>query len=339
MTDPDISPQSPISPQATPPPADVAPAPNEPETPEAAPTAAPTAAPAPRSAARQRNPWPYLFAFVLSLLVLGAGYAWVTLWVAPLVPAPLDPAVVARQERAIAALASQLDALGNRVQALENAAKTSSAPAALAPLAARLDGLAARLARLEAAPQQEGAAAELVARLAQDEARLEALTQHSGAVTEQLAALSGRAQLLARLHAAELDLAAGRPLGELPGAPAALARFATTPPPTEAALRHDFPAAASAARAAAAPSLGTRLGDFLGALLTIRRGDQVLLGDPLAARLARAEAALDADDLDGALAALAPIEGPAATALAPWKTQAAALVAARQALAALARAS
>ena len=332
MTDPDISPQT------TPPPADVAPAPNEPETPEAAPAAA--LPPAPRGAARRRNPWPYLFAFVLSVLVLGIGYAWVALRVAPLVPAAaLDPAVVARQGRAIAALASQLDALGNRVQALENAEKTSNAPAALAPLAARLDGLAARLARLEAAPQQDSAAAGLAARLAQDEARLEALTQHSGAVAEQLAALSGRAQLLARLHEAELDLAAGRPLGELPGAPAALARFATTPPPTEAALRHDFPAAAAAARAALAPSLGTRLGDFLGALLTIRRGDQVLLGDPLAAHLARAEAALDAGDLDGALAALAPIEGPAAAALAPWKTQAAALVAARQALAALARAS
>ncbi len=79
--------------------------------------------------------------------------------------------------------------------------------------------------------------------------------------------------------------------------------------------------------------------DWIGAVMTIRRGDQVLVGDTLATRLAAARAALAGDDLAGALAALAPIEGAPAAALASWQSEAANLLAARRALADLVAAS
>lgn len=301
-----------------------------------------TAGHPPLLARPRRDPWPFLFAFLLSALVLGIVYVWVSIWhVAPTPEGAPGQASAALEASQIAALGSQLSALDNRVQTLENQLKTLPAPADLAPLSARLEALGAQQARLEAAQQQNGGAADSAARLAQDETRLEALAQTVGTLTRQLADLSDRDKLFGRLQAAEFALADGRPLGDLPGAPAALARFATVSPPTEASLRRDFPAAAAARAAVAgapAAALSSRLRDLFGQFLTVRRGDQVLLGDPLAARLALAQSALDAGDVEGALAALAPIEGAPAVALAPWKDKAEELVAARQALADLARA-
>ena len=177
----------------------------------------------------------------------------------------------------------------------------------------------------------------LAPRLTADEARLATLEKTAGADAQ----LADRAARIARVQAAFIALSVGQPLGDLPGAPPALARYATTAPPTEAALRLAFPAAAQAALAADQPAPAgepflRRVWAEAQDLVTIRQGEHVLLGDPAAGVLAHAQTALDAGDLAGAVAAVATLTGPAAQALAPWLDQARGLLAARAALAALA---
>jgi hypothetical protein len=158
----------------------------------------------------------------------------------------------------------------------------------------------------------------------------------------QVASLADRAARIGRIQAAQTALEAGQPLGQIPGAPPALSRFATTPAPTEAELRLTFPAAARAAEQASQPTpteghpfldrLWTRAQD----LVTVREGDRVIVGDPAAGVIARARQALSAGDLHGAVAALDGLSGPAAEAMADWKAKATALLDARTALATLA---
>ena len=57
------------------------------------------------------------------------------------------------------------------------------------------------------------------------------------------------ARRMALVQSASAALETGQKLGDLPGAPSALARFADTNPPTEAALRLAFPQAARQALA------------------------------------------------------------------------------------------
>ena len=319
----------------------------------AAPDAVPGAAPAAPPPATDTPPEPRRASLVpllvlldLVLVALAVGYVW-----------RFPPTVT---EARLAALEERVTALAARPSPPSSPPSSPSSPpsAEIAALATRLQGDESRLDALAKQQAALAAAAEnqpappaappapditaLLARLHEDEARLDALTESSGAMSRQVAGVVDRTTRLARLQAAGDALAAGRPLGDLPGAPPALARFAATPPPTLATLRAAFPAAAAAARAAAAPpSLvpTSRLMDWIGAVMTIRRGDQVLVGDTLATRLAAARAALAGDDLAGALAALAPIEGAPAAALASWQSEAANLLAARRALADLVAAS
>ena len=174
-------------------------------------------------------------------------------------------------------------------------------------------------------------------RVTADEARLAALEKPSQTPGQ----LADRTSRIARIQAAFIALSVGRPLGEIPDAPPALSRYATVAPPTEAALRLVFPAAAQAALAAAHPAPADqpvlkRLWAQAQDLVTVRQGDHVLLGDPAAGVLARAQTALDAGDLAAAVAALASLSGPQAQALAPWLDHAHGLLAARAALATLA---
>jgi hypothetical protein len=240
-----------------------------------------------------------------------------------------------------------LQPLTDRVAALEQR------PAAdLAPLKARLSGLeqetqdthglATRLetlsGRLDAiSGRDRGADTQFAQRLDADEARLSVLEHDVAQVSAQVRQATG----LARIQAAVLALNAGQPLGDIPGAPAAVARFATAPPPTEAALRLAFPAAEHAALAASQPDttgkpflsrLLTRAED----LVTVRQGDRVLIGDSAAGVLARARIALDAGDLAAAVAAVSTLSGPAATAVATWRAGAQSLLDARAGLAAMA---
>jgi len=203
-----------------------------------------------------------------------------------------------------------------------------------------LGPLEARIAALEQRPPPVAAPNpndSLGPRLTGDEARLATL-EKSAEVPAQTA---DRANRIARIQAAFIALSVGHPLGDLPGAPSALARYATAAPPTEASLRLSFPAAAQAALAADHPAPGDR--PFLQRvwaeaqdLITIRQGERVLVGDPAAGVLAHAQAALDAGDLAGAVASVGSLSEPAAQALTAWLDQARGLLAARAELADLA---
>jgi hypothetical protein len=68
----------------------------------------------------------------------------------------------------------------------------------------------------------------------------------------------------------------------------------------------------------------------------VRRGDQVIVGDPAAGVLSRAQDDVANGDLAGAVVALSALQGPAATAAHDWVGRAQSLLDARAALAAMA---
>jgi hypothetical protein len=203
-----------------------------------------------------------------------------------------------------------------------------------------------RVAALEAATGQRLAGAE-----AGIAARADTLER---GLTGRLAAVEGRERRvvdaetrltrLIAVGAARMALEEGRPLGAtlaaLPDPPAALARFAEAAPPTEASLRLSFPEAARAARAAAEPERGGGMLDAaaqrLGGLVTIRRGEELLLGNPAEATLDLARRAIEAGDLAGAVDRLARLPGASRAAMGGWMAEAEGLLAARSALARLA---
>ncbi len=276
-------------------------------------------------------------------LVLAAAILWV--WQNPVLPppprsGPLEQQVaalearVARLERQPPAAAPDLSALEAKVAALEQRQPPAAAPPPnRAPLTARLDALEhqqaadlapieARISTLEEAGRQ--VVTDVTQKLASEDARFAALEKSSS--------------MAVRISATRQALDAGHKLGDLPGAPPALARFATVDPPTEASLRLAFPAAAQAALAASRPSVDgqpllSRIWARAQDLVTIRRGDRVLVGDPAAGLLATARTALDAGDLAGAVRSVGALTGPAAQAMAGWLAQARALLEARAALA------
>jgi hypothetical protein len=169
------------------------------------------------------------------------------------------------------------------------------------------------------------------------------MSRRIDAIEGRLAASEKAARRIPVVQAATMALAAGQKLGDLPGAPPALARFADAAPPTEAALRLAFPQAAREALAVSHPAsegqpLLTRLWAQAQDLVTIRQGDRVLIGDPAAGVLAHARADLEAGDLAAAVADVAKLEGAAAQAMSAWLAQARSLLQARDALAAWAAA-
>jgi len=238
---------------------------------------------------------------------------------------------VTEAERALARIAT----LDQRLTAVETAlpARIGAVETMIGSRASALESsLTARIAASEQAAQQRVAGLEsmLTARLAEAQAattRLEA----------RLARLAG-AEGLRRA------LAEGRPLqpalAGIAQPPAALQRYATEAPPTEAALRLRFEDAARAARAAVETGgHGSPLEaatSRLAGLITIRRGEQVVWGDDSAAALERARVALAAGDLTEALSRVAALPPAAQAAMAPWVAEAEALRAAREAIATLA---
>jgi hypothetical protein len=236
--------------------------------------------------------------------------------------------------------ATDLAPLQARVAALEQRPAPGGGAASPVAVAPDLGPLQARIAALEqrapvaTAPNSNDS---LTQRLAAEEGRLAALET----AARDPAQLADRINRIARIQAAFAALSVGQPLGTLPGAPPALARYAVAAPPTEAALRLAFPAAVQAALAAGQPPPGEkpflrRIWAEAQDLVTVRQGEHVLIGDPAAGVLAHARTALDAGDLVGAASAVASVSGPAAQALAPWLDQARGLLAARAALADLA---
>ncbi len=225
-----------------------------------------------------------------------------------------------------------LGALTGRLAAAE--AALAARGQAIEQLVSRMgqgeQALAARIAALESQLQQRAAAIEAQA------GRIAALE----GTAQRLAALEGRAARMAALDQVRNALEAGQPLGgalaPLANVPPALSRFATTPPPTEAQLRLGFEEAARAGRAASEPQGATSVMESaaqrLQGLITVRRGEEILVGDAAGAEIEKARRAVEAGDLEAALRLLSRLSPPARQAMAGWIEQAEALVAARQAI-------
>lgn len=314
---------------------------------------------------RRRDFLPLLY--VLGFLVLGGSLFY-------LYRHPGVPASVVQEAARVDTLQQQLQSIGSRLTQLEQrpAPAAPPAPPNLAPLEARIAALEQRPAPPPAAPptppvppvdlgplssrldgvasRVDGAAAKLgsdlaalAARLDAQDGRVAAAEKQAAAVAGQLGAVTDRSQRVTRLQAAATALETGRKLGDIPGAPPALARFANDAPPTEAALRLSFGTAAEAAQRASQPAImddkpfATRLWTRAQQSVTVRQGDRVLLGDPIAGVLTHAREMLDAGDLAGAVTVLDGLAGPAAQAMAGWTGQARALLEARAALATMAR--
>ena len=130
----------------------------------------------------------------------------------------------------------------------------------------RLDKVDSRLATTEQQASSNKAAE--TGRLDKMDTRLAAIEHTTG----QVAGLTATAQRLGHLQGAAAALDAGQPLGTIPDAPPALARFATKPPPTMSDLRLSFPGAAKAAHAASQPAI-TQGQPFLDRLWTRARSN------------------------------------------------------------------
>ncbi len=199
------------------------------------------------------------------------------------------------------------------------------------PPSVNLQPLEARIAALEQKPQAPAVDPALAT-------RVDALAASLKTTEQRATAAESSAARAARLEQVAAALRDGKPLGTLPGAPPALARFATEAPPTEAQLRLDFSKAAAAALAASQPpaaglSLGQRVLRNVQSLVTVRQGDRVVLGPPASETLGTAQQRLDAGDLAGAVAALDALDPAAAAAMAGWRERAQSLLDARAALA------
>lgn len=320
-------------------------------------TVQPPAEEPPQSSARA----PLLLGIIGFLLLLGvSAWLWTELQdvrhqLAARPETAIDPARIEALEGQLRASQQQIETLTAKVQQPPPAPPPPPAPVDLAPLEARLAALEqrplpvppapvdlgpleARLATLENRPPPDDSAVR--ARLAELNTRLEGVGKQLDAAEAQSSQSGARIARAASLQAASLALDAGRPLGELTGASAPLQRYATNPPPTEAALRLSFETAARAAEAATDPAAGaTDVGDRIWqrvqSLVTVRRGDHVLVGDPAAVVLAEARRKLVAGDLAGAVAALDRLDAGAAKAMLSWRGEAQALLDARTALASL----
>jgi hypothetical protein len=263
-----------------------------------------------------------LTALAVALLVTGLAVVWQQ-------QRETEAAMVPAAD--VAALREQLRTLQQRLAQLEQRPAAGPAPAVdLRPLEGRVAALEQRPAPAAQPVPDPG----LADRMAALDRRLAHAEQ---AATQAQQASAARLARIARLQAAMAALEAGRALGEIPGAPPALARFAATPPPSEAGLRLAFPAAAQRARDASRTGgdeagIGERVWQRVRALVTVKEGETVLLGSPAATTLGLAGEKLAAGDLAGSVAALGGLDPGAAAEMAAWRGQAEALLAARVAL-------
>ncbi len=311
---PEATPSPPDAPAASPPPPSPPPA--------SSPPSPPPASRPPSPPPSQRAGWLGPVLLILCGVVLVAVTAgWIAAQRGMLATGGATAAEIAALRAQLATEQASVTALSAQVQAL------AARPAP--DNSAQISSLSQRVAALEARPAG-GDTSVLAASVA-------ALAQKLASVAQ---AGQDATQRLARIEAARAALDAGQPLGVLPGAPPALARYATAAPPTEAGLRESFDAAADAALRASRPaqpaSLPARLLQRAESLLTVRVAGKVVAGPPAAVPLDAARHRLDAGDLAGALASLAPLDAAAAQAMAAWTGEARALLDARAALGALA---
>ncbi len=266
------------------------------------------------------------------LVALGAAWLWRAQATTTRRVATLETLQQAADPAKMTVLEDQIRTLRQRLTELEQ----RPAPAPLPLLDLR--PLQGRIAALEQRPAVPAPDPELAGKLSALTTQTDALAQKLTQAQSQASAAADQAARTQRLQSAAVALAAGKPLGSIPEAAPALARFATDAPPTEAALRLSFADAASAAQAASHPDLSgqgfaSRMWVRAQALVTVKQGDRVLVGTPAAGALASAGQRLQAGDLAGALGVLDSLDPAAAKAMAPWREQAQSLLDARAALA------
>ncbi|MDT7951175.1 MAG: hypothetical protein RQ966_06680 [Acetobacteraceae bacterium] len=264
--------------------------------------------------------------------------------VAPAAVADLSDKVTALEKKEAAA-PDAIKQLSDKVTELEN--RKTVTPDQLAPLADKVQALEQRPTYDPASINGKFSDLSDKMQNAQDaegklSSRLDGLEKQVSTQGDQLKALTQKVQVTARLQSVATALASGQKLGDIPGAPPALARFANEAPPTEAALRESFNDYGQAAEKADQPvnsanaDFGSRLWNRAQQVVTVRQGDHVLVGNPIAGVIANAREKLDNGDLAGSVKALKGLEGPAAAAMQPWVDKAQSLVAARSAIASLA---
>lgn len=320
--------------------------PAEPVAPLPEPQAAAPAGAHPQEAPGRRNVLPALCALGFIVLAGGLIYVWQN---------PNLPPDVANAQSELQAANAKLAALDSRLKQVE--ARPAPPPAA-SP--ADVQKLASRIEILE--NRQNADPAQVAQRLDVMAGRIEGLNgrlqtgqdqtkQQFDALSDRVASLEkaannasnvqSRLDKLARLQDAQLALNAGKPVGDVPDAPPALAKYAHQAPPTQAQLRLSFPQAAQAALAAEQPDLAKapfaeRVWEKAQGLVTVKRGDDVVVGNQSAVALTTAKNALDAGDLAGAVDAVSKLAPAPKQAMADWLGQAQSLLAARQALASMA---
>lgn len=267
-------------------------------------------------------------------------------------PAPVDPTALI--ENAVAPVRSDLAALDLRLTEVEKRPVATGtgggvSSTALAAFDRELSSLREQVASQSGA--QAEAAEKIAAAGAAAEAKLAAAGQEAERLkTEAEATLrdSAIAAALSRLRAA---FETGGPFGSAVadlgasgiGVPPDLAALAETGIPTQADLEDGFPPAARAALEAALRSeVGDSWGDRVTAFLRTQTGVRSVEpreGTDPDAVLSRAEAAVRAGDLPGALTEIGALPESAQAALASWVADASARVAAGAAIAALSAAA
>lgn len=242
--------------------------------------------------------------------------------------------VEANSETARVRIADALSALESRIAEFEaRLSDLEARPAA----AAGPDGSAAMEARLEEFRQQ------LDTVTADAEARIAEAQERATRIEAEAAEAARAAERAAALASIEAALDSGSPfdeaLGVLADAPEALSAVASDGVATLGELQAAFPEAARAALAEAQTvpedaSTGERVAAFL-KRRTNARSLSPREGDDADAVLSRAEAALKAGDLTGALAELQALPEPARAAMSDWISAAETRSAAIDALTAL----
>jgi hypothetical protein len=295
---------------------------------------------APASPGKQprRDAVPWLYG--LGFLVLAAAILY--LW-----QYPSTPSEPAEDKSAIQTVAQHVADIDARLNNLERRPATD-----IGKITARLDALEGRVAdQTQLGARMDTLSGRIESLSGRDQTGIDSAKQQVSALAARVAALEAnttnveavtrRLNRLARLQEATLALAAGRPIGDVPDAPEGLARYAHAPPPTEAGLRLRFPQTERAALDARQPDNADapfldRVWDQAQGLVTVRRGESVVVGNPAAVALSNAKTAIDAGDLSGAVAAVEALTGPPAQAMSGWLSDAKALLQARAALAQLA---
>jgi hypothetical protein len=288
---------------------------------------------APKPPQRDLVPWLYgLGFFVLAVAIF-------YLWQYPSSPVETTevPSVIHAVEQRLADIDARLTRLEQRPTA------------DLGKITTRVDAVEGRIAdQTQLASRLDTLSGRIESLSGRDPTSLDATKQQLDALTSQVAtiranaggldAVTKRLDHIAKVQAASFALASGRPIGDLRDAPEALARFAHTAPPTEAQLRLRFPRDEQTALAAKQPDntdgpFIDRVWERAQGLITIRRGDNIVVGNPSAVALNHAQAALDAGDLAGAVSAVETLNGQPRQAMANWLADAKALLGARSALA------